>query len=204
MSKEILEISKEINRIFRAMNMICNENSKLLAVTRDKFISQGFKPCRGSSVMWDTSTSYNNPNYWLPYFQQMVFYKEKDPCRAIGVNFLLYDIDLNNSISFISCGLIVSDQKLSYDHFNLFYSAGWDTDDSLSISIFEQTKAIYETASIDNNSRVYNYFLPFDIINGPEKVDTLIIHPLLSMYNRKMSDADLLIFNFALKTEELT
>ena len=65
---------REIKQVYNAMKRICGEASQILTVIHDNFGKRGFVINSGSkSVMWDRTSSYDDPNRWLPYFQQIVF-----------------------------------------------------------------------------------------------------------------------------------
>jgi hypothetical protein len=174
---------REIKQIYDAMKRICRETSQMLTVIHDNFGRQGFViATKNSSVMWGTSSSYSSPDYWLPYFQQILFApKEKsNPNRAVGINILFDDPELDNVIPFASCGVLSWKDDSYAQRSDEFYGAGWHPEDPGKTSF---TPPLYKTVYANKDCReITFYLLPLDIINSEDAVVSLVVEPLLSLY----------------------
>jgi hypothetical protein len=192
---------KEIKEIYDMMKTICQETSKLMIVINDMMEKEGFKAVSGGSVMWDRSTHFRSPDYWLPYFLQRVFAKSENLNKGIGIN-IIFDGSINgleNTIPFLTCGLLESkNHKLGKS--NDLYNSGWTDDDEdkktvdgkLCITEFPETGVTATT-----------YFLPIDILNNQDKVHQYIIKPLVCLYNRQLDDAQNMISDVAIGLEKI-
>lgn len=168
--------SREMKEIYDSMERICIETGELLKALDDLMIKQGFRPT-GTALRWDTSDSINNPDGWLPYFSQRMYRKETNTNRAVGVNIIFKDPDLENKIFFISCGLI-DGPNAGGKKSDEFYWAGWREEDKpkqlpgnkIFLTEYEECK-------------IWNYFIPLDIVNDLEKLERYIVKPLVTLYN---------------------
>ena len=192
---------KEIKAVYDMMKKIYVETSKLLIVINDRFEQEGFEAVGDNSVMWGKSNHYRYPEYWLPYFMQRVFVKEKGSKKGLGVN-IMFDgsVDgLENATPFITCGLLEFQNDKATKH-NALYSAGW-TDDS---TVNKQIEgSICTTHFIDSEITTTTYFLPLDILNNQEKVNHSIIQPLIHLFNGERDEACHLIENVAIGIEDI-
>lgn len=179
---------KQIKEIFDAMQTICYEVSELIKATNDLFIEKKFEPSGGTAVMWDRSNSYLRPEMWLPYFQQRVFIKRKEPSKAVGIN-IMFD-NGKNVIPFISCGLIAGRGNKQVYTSNDFYYAGWHDEEN--ISLIEPGKVLYKSNFPESKVTDYiiNYFLPLESIRGLKEVKNLIVDPLIKLYQGKLEDVE--------------
>lgn len=191
----------EIKAVYDMMKRICVETSKLLIVINDLFEKEGFQAVGGSAVMWDKSNDYRNPEYWMPYFMQRVFVKEKDSKKGIGIN-IMFDgsmHELENKIPFVTCGLFEA-QRGKAQKGNSLYLAGWTEQK-------EENREKYGLICTDNFTDdgviVTSYFLPLDILNNQEKVNQSIIQPLIHLYNGDHDKARNLIEPVAIGLEEI-
>lgn len=192
---------KEIKEIYDMMKIVCQETSKLMIVINDMMENEGFKAVGGGSVMWDRSSHFRYPEYWLPYFLQRVFAKSENLNNGVGIN-IIFDGNndgLENTIPFLTCGFLESkNHKLSKS--NDLYNAGW-TDDE------EDEKTLNGKLCItnfpDTEVTTTTYFLPIDILNNQEKVHQYIIKPLICLYKGQPNDAKNMISDVAIELEEI-
>lgn len=196
-----MTIGKEIKEIYDMMKTVCRETSKLMIVINDMLENEGFKGVSGGSVMWDRSSHFHNPDYWLPYFLQRVFAKGEDLNKGVGINIIfdgsMHGID--NTIPFLTCGLLES-QKDKLNKSNELYTAGWMDGDKNEKTI---DGALCVTRFKDTGISTTTYFLPIDILNNQAKVNQYIIKPLISLYKGQFDDAKNMISDVAIGLEEI-
>jgi hypothetical protein len=199
---------REIKQIYDSIKRICRETSQMLTVIHDNFGRQGFGiATKNSSVMWGTSTSYSSPDYWLPYFQQMLFAPrvESNPNRAVGVNVLFDDPDpvgdLGNVIPFVSCGVLSWKNGSCAQRSDEFYGAGWHPEDPGNTSF---TPPLYHTVYENKDCReITFYLLPLDVINSEDAVVSLVVEPLLSLYRGEHETVISRVKNVAISMEQV-
>ena len=190
---------REIKQIYDAMRKICEETSRLISTVNDKLVDKGFKPVGDNGVMWDTSVSYLNPRKWLPFFQQRVFIKEKDPRKGVGIN-IVFDgslYDLMNNMPFISCGLLLSAPGEKVKKSDEFYDAGWKNCEKIEDSVLYQSV-------FQGFEKILNYFLPLDELTGPQKATELIIEPLLALYDGRENEVNEMVKNSVIGVRDIT
>ena len=169
----------EIKQTYDAMRAICRETSQLLTVIHDQFVKRRFRVVN-SAIIWGTSAQYSEPDYWMPYFQQLVFvgHGEPDPKRGVGVNVMFDDPKLQNVIPFMSCGMATW-SKGHPGKSNGLYDAGWNATEIL--VDFPLYTSRFAESKEEEPTEVINYFLPLTAISSEAKVSALIIQPLANM-----------------------
>jgi hypothetical protein len=196
----MMATGNEIKEIFDMMKKVCQETSKLLIVINDMMESEGFLAAGDSSVMFGKSAHYRYPDYWLPYFLQRVFTKNKDSKKGIGVN-ITYDGSndgLENKIPFVTCGVVESpEQKVTKG--NGLYLAGW-VDHQEVPKKFDGKLC---TTTFTDGVIIKSYFLPIEILNNQEKVHQYIIKPLISLHKGDFEEVNNMIFDVALGLEKI-
>ena len=192
---------KDIKEIYDMMKTVCQESSKLMIVINDMMENEGFKAVSGGSVMWDRSSHFRYPEYWLPYFLQRVFAKGENLKQGIGIN-IIFDGSINgleNTIPFLTCGLLESkNDKLGKS--NDLYNAGWSEDEEDKKTVDGK---LCRTNFTDTDVTTTTYFLPIDILNNQEKVQQYIIKPLICLYKGQFDDAKNMISDVAIELEEI-
>lgn len=191
----------EIKEVYDMMKRIYVETSKLLIVINDMFEKEGFQAVGDNTVMWGKSNHYRYPEYWTPYFMQRVFVKEKGSKMGIGIN-IMFDgsVDgLENKIPFVTCGLLEFQYEKAVKG-NALYLAGW-TDESEGKR--QMDGPICTDDFTESGVMVTSYFLPLDILNNQQKVNQLIIQPLIHLFNGERDDACCLIEEAAIGLEEI-
>ncbi|MFJ5714620.1 hypothetical protein [Neobacillus sp. NPDC093127] len=192
---------KEIKGIYDMMKTICQETSKLMIVINDLMENEGFKAVSGGSVMWDRSSHFRYPEYWLPYFLQRVFAKGENLKKGVGINIIFDGSNhgLENTIPFITCGLLES-QKEKLNKSNELYNAGWtDNDEDEKTADGKLFNTIFSKIGVTTTT----YFLPIDILNNQEKVHQYIIKPLICLYKGQLDEAKNMISDIAIGLEEI-
>jgi hypothetical protein len=187
---------REIKQIYDAMLKICEETSKLISTVNDMFIDKGFQPVGNTGVMWETSTSFQHPYYWLPYFQQRVFSKQRTPDKGIGFNNTFDNMELKNVIPFVSCGLINAYGGQQVSKSDEFCKAGW-----LGEKISKLPNTVFYLSDYPGKYEITNYFLPLDVLTGKDKVDELVIKPLIALYKGQQREANELVKDAAITVE---
>jgi len=175
----------------------------MLIAARDNFRKRNFILAHAnSSVMWDTSTSYSEPDSWLPFFQQMRFRREGEEQfdRAVAINVLLDDPYLQNAIPFVSCGCITLTRGKNREFLSRsdeMYDAGLGGE-------IKHTSPFYDTKFTKHNcDEIRNYFLPLDVIESEERVILLIVEPLIELYNGNQEGAAKKIEGFAITIDNI-
>lgn len=189
-----------IKEIYDLMKTVCQETSKLMIVINDMMESEGFLAVGDSSVMFGKSSHYRYPDYWLPYFLQRVFTKEKNSKKGIGVNITFDGSNdgLENKIPFLTCGVVVT-PKDRVTKGNGLYLAGWIDHQEVS----KEFNGKLCTTTFTDGVIVKSYFLPIDILNNQEKVHKYIIKPLISLYEGQLDHAKNIISDVAIEMEEI-
>ncbi|TCP59112.1 hypothetical protein EV586_101328 [Tumebacillus sp. BK434] len=196
-----MTLGHEMKKIYLAMEQICLETADLITVVNDQFQNGGFEAPRGTSVMYDTSTSYHAPKKWLPYFQQRVFSKQgATKQRGIGINILFHWEAYGNQVPVISCGLLLARNERGVVNSDEFFMAGWEHS-----ARDAQHPVFYVMNCSDDNyfQKIINYFIPLDRITDEAAVRQLILDPLLALYDDKFDTAADLIAGEAKTIEEL-
>lgn len=191
---------KEIKEIYDMMKTICQETSKLMIVINDMMENEGFLAVGDSSVMFSKSAHFRYPDYWLPYFLQRVFTKEKDSKEGIGVNIIFDGSNdgLNNKIPFLTCGLVKFPvEKVSKG--NALYFAGWIDHEEVS----KQFDGKLCTTKYTDGVIATTYFLPIDILNNQEKVSQYIIKPLICLHKGQFDETKNMILDSAIELGEI-
>ncbi|WP_394234186.1 hypothetical protein [Niallia oryzisoli] len=192
---------KDIKEIYDMMKTVCEETSKLIIVMNDMMENEGFKAVSGGSVMWDRSTHFRSPEFWLPYFLQRVFVKSENLSKGVGIN-IMFDSSMygfENTIPFITCGFLESpNNKLGKS--NDLFNAGWTEEEADEKTIDGK---LCKTNFKDTGVTTTTYFLPIDILNNQEKVDQYIIKPLICLYNGQLDEAKNMISDVAIGIEEI-
>lgn len=190
---------REIKEVFDMMKKIYQETSKLMIVINDMMENEGFEAVGDGSVMWGKSSHYRSPEYWLPYFMQRVYVKEKGAKKGIGIN-IMFDgsVDgLENSIPFITCGLLEStDGKVM--KCNELYLAVWTDSD-----VEKQYDGHLSTTTFDSDVSCTTYFLPLELLTNQDKVNNYIIQPLIHLFKNERSQVNTLIDEVAIGIEEI-
>jgi len=190
---------KEMKKIYDAMLRICEETGRMITTVNDMFVDKGFKPVGTSAVMWETSTSYLYPYYWMPYFQQRVFTFKEDQTKGVGINITFDNRNLKNIIPFITCGLIEMGEGQKVNKCDELCMAGLYGSD-----ISKVPETIFYQSLFSNGIKIINYFLPLDLISGPDKVEDFIVKPLISLYNGKESEANEQVKGITISLEDIT
>ncbi|MEH7110683.1 hypothetical protein [Bacillus sp. JJ1764] len=191
---------KDIKEIYDMMKAICQETSNLLIVINDMMESEGFLAVGDSSVMFGKSAHYRYPDYWLPYFLQRVFTKEKNSKKGVGVNITFDGSNdgLENKIPFVTCG-VVEFPKDRVTKGNGLYLAGWIDHEDVPK---EFDGKICTTTFIDGVI-TKSYFLPIEILNNQEKVHQYIIKPLISLHEGLIDEVYDMVIDVALGLEDI-
>lgn len=190
---------KEMKKIYDAMLRICEETGRMISTVNDMFVDNKFKPVGTSTVMWETSTSYLYPYYWMPYFQQRVFTLGDGGTKGVGINITLDNKNLKNTIPFITCGFIEMGEGQKVNKCDELCIAGLYGGNISKIS-----ETILYQSLFSNGIKITNYFLPLDIISGPDKVEDFIIKPLISLYNGNESEANEQVTGVTILLEDIT
>jgi hypothetical protein len=196
----MMATGNEIKEIFDMMKKVCQETSKLLIVINDLMESEGFLAAGDSSVMFGKSAHYRYPDYWLPYFLQRVFTKNKDSKKGIGVNITFDGSNdgLENKIPFVTCGVVESpEQKVTKG--NGLYLAGWIDHQEVP----KKFDGKLCSTTFTDGVIIKSYFLPIEILNNQEKVHQYIIKPLISLHKGDFDEVNNMIFDVALGLEEI-
>jgi hypothetical protein len=167
--------------IYNAMLKICTEASHFISVVNDLFVKYGWNPVVGNGVMWDRSTHYAQPRFWLPYFQQRVFTTEQEPTKGIGINIIFDEAygELANTIPFVSCCYIKIENSGTLNKCDEIYYAGW----SETSEVLDETHSKLYKTFYPNRMTIVNYFLPLDVLSNQQAVESYIIKPLIELYN---------------------
>ncbi|WP_342431797.1 hypothetical protein [Neobacillus sp. FSL H8-0543] len=192
---------KDIKEIYDMMKTVCQETSKLMIVINDMMESEGFKAVSGGSVMWDRSSHFRSPDYWLPYFLQRVFAKGGNLNKGIGIN-VIFDGSMHgieNTIPFLTCGLLES-EKDKLNKSNELYVAGWRDDEEV---VKTEDGKLCVTNFSETGISTTTYYLPIDILNDQDKVHKYIIKPLINLYRGQFDDAKNMISDVAIGLEEI-
>ena len=190
----------EIKEIYDMMKTVCQETSKLMIVINDMMENEGFLAVGDGSVMFGKSAHFRYPDYWLPYFLQRVFTKEKNSKKGVGVN-ITYDGSndgLENKIPFITCGVVES-PKDRVTKSNGLYLAGWIDHQEVP----KEFDGKLCTTTFTDGVIIKSYFLPIEILNNQEKVNQYIIKPLISLHKGHFDEVNSLIIDVALGLEEI-
>jgi hypothetical protein len=191
----------EMKKIYLAMEQICRDTASLIAVVNDQLLSKEFQAVGGSSVMWNTSTSFYFPTYWMPYFQQRVFTKKEGGTkRGVGINILFHWEEFHNKYPVISCGLLEIRNDRGVVKSDEFFKAGWfekpDPNHSvLYVMEYPDQEEYFE--------RITNYFLPLHLITDEDAVMNYIVKPLLLMYEGKLHEAEQMVLSVAVTSEQI-
>jgi hypothetical protein len=191
---------REIKDIYNMMQKICDETSKLIIVINDMLINEGFEAVGDGSVMFNKSTHYQYPKYWLPYFLQRVFIKKNNLQKGIGIN-LMFDASLDgleNNIPFLTCG-VVEYTEGKFTKGNALYRAGWIEHEEIQ----KEFKNNLCTTIFTDGVKATTYFLPLEVVSSQENVNKYIIQPLISMYNGKFSEAGQMVKDHTIGLKEI-
>ncbi len=189
----------EIKQIYDMMKTVCQETSKLMIVINDMMENEGFLAVGDSSVMFGKSAHYRYPDYWLPYFLQRVFTKNKNSKKGIGVNIIFDGSNdgLENKIPFVTCGVVESPERVTKG--NGLYLAGWVDNQEVP----KEFDGKLCTTTFTDGVIVKSYFLPIEILNNQEKVHQYIIKPLISLYKGQLDNVKNMISDVAIGLEEI-
>jgi hypothetical protein len=200
--EEKMSVGKEIKYIYNAMLKICTEASHFISVVNDLFVKYGWNPVGGNGVMWDRSTHYAQPRFWLPYFQQRVFTTEQEPTKGIGINIIFDEAygELANTIPFVSCCYIKIENSGTLNKCDEIYYAGW----SETSEVLDETHSKLYKTFYPNRMTIVNYFLPLDVLSNQQAVESYIIKPLIELYNGNISKAYEFVKLVCLLKEELS
>jgi hypothetical protein len=200
--EEKMKLGKEIKNIYDVMLKICTEASHFISVVNDLFVKYGWNPVGGNGVMWDRSTHYAQPRFWLPYFQQRVFATEQDPTKGVGINIIFDEAygNLTNTIPFVSCCYIETENSIPLNKCDEIYCAGWSETSEV---LDEKHSKLYQTIH-PNRMSIVNYFLPLDVLSNQQAVESYIIKPLIELYKGNTTEAYELIQSVCLTREELS
>jgi hypothetical protein len=200
--EEKMSVGKEIKHIYDAMLKICTEASHFISVVNDLFIKYGWNPVGGNGVMWDRSTHYAQPRFWLPYFQQRVFTTEQEPTKGVGINIIFDEASgkLTNTIPFVSCCYIKAENSDTLNKHDEIYCAGW----SETSKVLDETHSkLYKTV-YPNRMTIVNYFLPLDVLSNQQAVESYIVKPLIELYKGNTTKAYEFIKSVCLTREKLS
>lgn len=197
----------DIKRVYDAMVQIFGETGSVIAAVNDTLAKKGFVSPNGTGVIWDTSKSYLNPEFWMPYFQQRIFIeKTKDvKDKVIGINIFFDHGKADLLYPVISCGLLIPRKGSAITTGWDFYHAGWNGE--LKATEGKQKPLFYYTAdNADKNvfETIQNYFIPLDKITGMQQVEEMIVTPLLSMFHGDFNSAYEKIETHAVTIDEFT
>lgn len=196
-----MTLGYDMKKIFLAMEQICIETANLITVVNDQFKNKGFDAPKGTSVMYDTSTSYHSPKKWMPYFQQRVFRKRGETNqRGVGINILFHWDAYGNQIPVISCGLLIARNERGVVNSDELFMAGWEHSKP-----DPQHPVFYVMDCGDDNyfQKIINYFIPLERITDETAVLQYIIEPLLALYDEKFETAEALLAGEAKTVAEL-
>ncbi|WP_394238314.1 hypothetical protein [Niallia oryzisoli] len=191
---------REIKEVYDMMKRIYEETSKLVTVVNDLLEKEGYIAVGDGSVMWGRSSHYRSPNYWLPYFMQRVFVKEKDSKKGIGVN-ITFDSSmdgLENNVPFLTCGYLEF-QKDKVVKGNGLYMAGWTEHPEAK----KQMDGNLCTTNYNDGVMTKTYFLPLDLLTNQVKVNQYIIQPLVHLYKGEYSKASSVVSDVAIGIEDI-
>jgi hypothetical protein len=200
--EEKMKLGKEIKNIYDAMLKICTEASHFISVVNDLFVKYGWNPVGGNGVMWDRSTHYAQPRFWLPYFQRRVFMTEQESTKGVGINIIFDEAHgkLTNTIPFVSCCYIKTENSIPLNKCDEIYYAGWTKTSEV---LDEKHSKLYHTVH-PNRMTIVNYFLPLDVLSNQQAVESYIIKPLIEIYNGNIAKAYEFIKSVCLTREELS
>ncbi|SFG73770.1 hypothetical protein [Sporolactobacillus nakayamae] len=173
-----MSIGEEMKHVYGEMVKIYTEVGKLISVIEGELVKKGWTAVGDHGVTWDRSSSYESPEFWLPYFMQRVYTKDNDK-KGVAFNILFDGLDEDHQITYPTLSCVVAERKDGKPlvKCNGIISAGWEKD---SHSLGDRYPKLYQTDYTDIT--ITNYFLPLDEITSEAKVRELIVEPLMKMY----------------------
>ncbi|MCQ2009638.1 hypothetical protein NOM01_06435 [Sporolactobacillus sp. STSJ-5] len=101
-----MSIGEEMKKVYDEMVMVYTETGRLIAVIEGEFAKKGWTAVGDHGITWDTSKSYEYPNFWFPYFMQRVYTKDNVK-KGVAINILFDGLDEDHQIAYpiISCAV---------------------------------------------------------------------------------------------------
>jgi len=179
---------KEIFQIYSALEKICIEINDLFSAIDELMGKNKFVPFSNNRLRLDAVETLGSPRFWLPFYSQRIYKREKDSNYMLGINLLMKDLYgiCENIIPFFTCGLIRYSGTMD-EASNLLYNAGLiDNDENklmqLSNSFFSITKSKSE------NVEILSYFIKLTAVDTIANAKKLIVDPLNIIYNSLPAD----------------
>lgn len=170
---------KEMKEIYNAMTEICIEVSNLINNVNDQLNAKGFIPLGGKKIMYERSVRWDQPKFWMPYFQQKIWIKEGVSKKGIGINILFDFEDYSNLYPVVSCGYLENSKTNLSGKNNDFFNNGWVAGSKVRL---EETSKVYRYANEEETEVIYSYFIPLDLLQNDLKVNEYIVNPLTLLY----------------------
>lgn len=179
--EEQWSIGEEMKKVYDKMVKVYTETGRLIAVIESEFAKKGWIAIGDHGVTWDTSKSYEYPNFWLPYFMQRVYTNDDDK-KGVAFNILFDGLDEDHQIAYpiLSCAVAERKDEHPLIKCSEITWAGWKKD---SHPLSAEYQKLYQTD--DTDLTIINYFLPLDKITREAAVRALIVKPLIQMYEGK-------------------
>ncbi|UAK16750.1 hypothetical protein [Sporolactobacillus terrae] len=119
-----MSIGEEMKHVYDEMVKIYTGVGKLISVIEGEFNRKGWTAVGDHGVTWDRSSSYESPEFWLPYFMQRVYTKSSNQ-KGVAFNILFDGLDEDHQITYpiLSCAVAErkdgerESYKLLIDHF---------------------------------------------------------------------------------------
>jgi len=181
---------KQIFQVYEEMEKICYEINDMFVATDQVMGRNGFTT-NGNVMRWDASETLGSPTTWLPYFSQRLYYKDSNYKKVLGINLLMKDAELENTIPFLTCGLIISTNDKGIYASDELYGAGWHKDNP-SIENIPNTPML---TTKGENRHLLTYFLGLTSIRSLQDLEPLVAEPLVRMYEGINSLENLKDFN---------
>jgi hypothetical protein len=106
-----------------------------------------------------------------------------DAKRGVGVNVMFDDPNLQNTIPYVSCGLLIWEPSVEPSKSDALYCAGWNAAKVIA------TPPLYNSHFTDavkwDASEITNYFLSLATLSSEDKVVSLIVEPLVNLYGER-------------------
>ncbi|MET1248347.1 hypothetical protein ABWW58_06110, partial [Sporolactobacillus sp. STCC-11] len=148
----------------------------------DEFAKKGWTAVGDHGVTWDRSSSFESPEFWLPYFIQRVYTKD-NPDKGLAFNILFDGLDEDRQIKYpiLSCAVAERKDGKPLVKCNGIISAGWEKESYL---LSDRYSKLYQTDYTD--IKITNYFLSLAEITSEAKVRELVVEPLMKIYEWKL------------------